>query len=133
MVDVVGEHVRIDQRKALMNSSLYASIDRKSFGPETIAQWKESGVGLYRRDNNDFPHGLFDPEWELEFVTIAGRLAGYFDRREAKSRGEDGLLDRKRVVSLEKIYIGKETNPLANNSDFQLEEDETVFEPVSIS
>ena len=124
-----ADYVRVDHRKALTNTSLYASIDRKGLGSETIRQWKESGVGLYRRDNNEFPHGLFNPGWNLKFRTIGSRLAGYFNRREVKSRGSvPGVLDRKRIFSIEKVYIGKETNPLASNAtDVLLEEDVTIF------
>lgn len=86
-------------------------------------------MGLYRRDNNEFPHGLFNPGWNLKFRTIGSRLAGYFNRREVKSRGSvPGVLDRKRIFSIEKVYIGKETNPLASNAtDVLLEEDVTIF------
>jgi hypothetical protein len=60
-----------------------------------------------------FHNGLFNPDWQLQFQTVAQELSGYFDRVEAKSRGRERALERKRIVSLEKQHIGKETNPLA--------------------
>ena len=85
--------------------------------PELIEQWKATGDGLFRRDNNEFPHGLFDPAWRLKLQTVADKLRGYFYHDEIKSSGEAGQLQRKIVVSLDKHYIGKETSPLDDDNE----------------
>src|SRR3984893_11965730 len=54
-----------------------------------------------------------DVRRELMKTTLYGN-GGYFNRLEAKSRGVAGELGRKRVVSVEQVFIGKETHPLAD-------------------
>jgi hypothetical protein len=45
----------------------------------------EGQEGLYRRDNGEFPHGLFDPVLELHLQTVGERLAAYLIHGEPKS------------------------------------------------
>lgn len=88
-----------------------------------IEEWKTTKTGLFRRDNNEFPHGLFDPAWKLSLCSVAGYLRGYFDKSEVKSDGETGELKRKTVISIDKHFIGKETTPLDDDSELIDEED----------
>jgi hypothetical protein len=90
-----------------------------------LEEWKATGTGLYRKDNNEFPQGLFDPKWKLRLQTVADRLQGYFDHPEPKSNGRVGELKRKIVVSLDKHYIGKETSPLDDDNEL-LRDDEPI-------
>lgn len=60
----------------------------------------------------------------LELVTVAERVRGYFEHGEAKSQGTNGLLSRKSVAGLSKVWIGKESHPLADTED--LPDDETL-------
>ena len=39
-----------------------------------IEEWKNTRRGIFRRDNDEFPHGLFDPEWRLRLETVAESL-----------------------------------------------------------
>jgi hypothetical protein len=55
---------------------------------------------------------------------VADRIDGYFDHGEAKSQGSVGLLERKCVAGLTKVWIGKESHPLADTEDLQ--DDETL-------
>jgi hypothetical protein len=77
---------------------------------------------LYRRDTNE-PIKLY-LDAGLELVTIAERVRGYFLHEEAKSQGTTGLLTRKCVAGLSKVWIGKESHPLADTED--LPDDETL-------
>jgi hypothetical protein len=90
-----------------------------------LEEWQETKTGLYRKDNNEFPHGLFDPAWKLKLQTVADRLQGYFNHPEQKSNGRVGQLKRKIVVSLDKYYIGKETSPLDDDNEL-LRDDEPI-------
>jgi hypothetical protein len=144
--DVDGKGVRLDVRRELMKTTLYASVDPSLTSAEQIEEWKRTKEGLYRHDNNEFPWQIFtarktsvssgtdaarsapdvvaagprepgDGDWDLNFKTIAERLngnGGYFNRLEAKSLGVVGVLERKKVASLEQVFIGKETHPLAD-------------------
>jgi hypothetical protein len=58
--------VPLDEHRALCGTTLYASVPKGGVTDELIEEWKTSKtVGLFRRDNNEFPHGLFDPAWRL--------------------------------------------------------------------
>jgi hypothetical protein len=77
---------------------------------------------LYSRDTNE----LIAPYLEggLALATVAQRVRGYFKHGEAKSQGSIGLLTRKCVAGLSKVWIGKESHPLADVED--LPDDETL-------
>jgi hypothetical protein len=62
---------------------------------------------LYRRDTNELIKPYLDVGLELQ--TVAQRVTGYFAHGEAKSEGETGLLKRKCVAGLSKVWIGKES------------------------
>jgi hypothetical protein len=106
-----------DEHKALCKTTLYASVPEGGVTPELIEEWKRTGTGLFRRDNNEFPHGLFDPAWKLKLQTVADKLRGYFYHEEIKSSGDVGQLRPKVVVSLDKHFIGKETSPLDDDNE----------------
>ena len=112
-----------DDHKALCKTTLYANIPPEGVTPGLIEQWKSTKTGLFRRDTNEFPHGLFDPAWRLKLQTVADVLRWYFYHDEVKSSADVGELRRKVVVSLDKHYIGKETSPLDDdNGDTQDDE-----------
>jgi hypothetical protein len=67
---------------------------------------------LRRSDNNEFPAEIFHDAFGLRLCTVADCLWDYFDHSEMKSRGEKGLLRRRKMVILDHEYIGKETNSL---------------------
>jgi hypothetical protein len=46
--------------------------------PELIEEWKATQMGLFRQDNNELPHGLFDPAWRFKLRTVADTLRGHF-------------------------------------------------------
>jgi hypothetical protein len=77
---------------------------------------------LYRRDNNELIKPFLN--WHYELTTVAQRIDGYFKHGEAKSRGSIGLLKRKCVAGLTKVWIGKESHPLADTDD--MPDDETL-------
>lgn len=113
------EPVRFDERRGLLNSSLYATFT-KEFKIKTLGEYQSLGAGLeglYRRDNSEFPRQIFNNDWGLTFTTIADRVRGYFNKNELKSYGERGQLDRKCVAGLDKVCTGKESNPLADIGD----------------
>lgn len=114
--------VPLDQHQALCGTTLYASVPKGGVDDKLIEEWKTSKTGLFRRDNHEFPHGLFDPGWRLRLKTVAEALAGYFRHEEPKSVGETGELRRRIIVSLDKHFIGKETNPL--DDDVELAQDD---------
>jgi len=66
--------VPLDEHKALFGTSLYASVPKEGVDDALIEEWRTTGTGLFRRDNNEFPHGLFDPEWRLRLQTVAEAL-----------------------------------------------------------
>jgi hypothetical protein len=115
----------LDEHKALCTTSLYASVPKEGVSAELIEEWKITKTGLFRRDNNEFPHGLFDPEWRLRLQTVAEALRGYFRHEEPKSVGDVGVLKRRTIVSLDKSFIGKETNPLDDDNE-DTQDDEPI-------
>src|SRR5262249_5461679 len=88
-------------------------------------EWKTSKTRLFRRDNNEFRRGLFDPAWRLRLETVAETLAGYFRHEEPKSVGDAGELRRRGIVSLDKHFIGKETKPLDDDNE-DAQDDEPI-------
>jgi hypothetical protein len=117
--------LQFDEHQALCATTLYASIPEGGVTPELIEEWKATKTGLYRRDNNEFPHGLFDPAWRLKLQTVADVLRWYFYHDEVKSSGDVGELRRKVVVSLDKHYIGKETS-LLDDANEDTQDDEPI-------
>jgi hypothetical protein len=107
-----------------MASSLYAALetmDGKAMSRlKSLAEYQalgECNEGLYRRDTGKFPVELFTPDHNLSLSTVADRLQGYFDHDELKSLGDVGLLERRKVVGIQKEYIGRESHPLAELAD----------------
>jgi hypothetical protein len=100
---------RKDERDALLNTTLYSVVNVRKFDPvKQMEEWKTNG-GIFRRDNGEHPHGLFDPGWRVHLRTVAERLLkdrGYFDRLEIKSKGKVGVLKRTMVVSLDQASHG---------------------------
>ena len=121
--DLLG--VPLDEHKALCGTTLYASVPKKGVDDTLIEEWKTAKAGLFRRDNNEFPHGLFDPAWRLKLETMAETLSRYFRHEEPKSVGETGELKRRVIVSLDKHFIGKETNPLDDDNE-DAQDDEPI-------
>jgi hypothetical protein len=120
-----SKEVRLDDHKALRETTLYASVPKGGVDAALLEEWKATKTGLYRKDNNEFPHGLFDPAWKLKLQTVADRLQGYFDHTKPKSNGRVGELKRKIVVSLDKHDIGKETSPLDDDNEL-LRDDQPI-------
>lgn len=120
--------VPLDEHRALCKTSLYASVPKEGVTAALIDEWRTTKTGLFRRDNNEFPHGLFNPEWKLRLETVAEALRGYFDHEEPKSVGSFGKLRRRHIVSLDKHFIGKETSPLDDHN-----EDAQDDEPITTS
>jgi hypothetical protein len=87
-----SKEVPFDEHKALRETTLYASVPKGGVDAALLEEWKATGTGLYRKDNNEFPHGLFDPKWKLRLQTVADRFQGYFDHPEPKSNGRVGEL-----------------------------------------
>jgi len=117
--------VPLDEHKALCDTTLYACVPKEGVDDKLIKEWETSKTGLFRRDNNEFPYGLFDPAWRLKLETMAETLPGYFRHEEPKSVGETGELKRRVIVSLDKHFIGKETNPLDDDND-DAQDDEPI-------
>jgi hypothetical protein len=95
------------------NSSLYMPFTKP---------FKLDLKNLFRRDNNELIKPYLDAG--LDLVTVSERVEKYFNHGEAKSQGTTGLLSRKCVAGLSKIWIGKESHPLADTED--LPDDETL-------
>jgi hypothetical protein len=70
---------------------------------------------LFRRDNNELIKRYLDAG--LDLVTVSESVEKYFNHGEAKSQGSNGLLSRKCVAGLTKIWIGKESHPLADTEN----------------
>jgi hypothetical protein len=62
---------------------------------------------LYRRDNNEMIRPLLDAG-AVRLTTARDRIKSYFHHMEAKSEGKVGLLERRCVVGITKVWIGKE-------------------------
>ena len=86
---------------------------------------------LRRSDNNQFPAEIFHDAFGLRLCTVADCLWDYFDHSEMKSRGEKGLLQRRKMVILDHEYIGKETNSLID-PDVEAAGDEEIEDAPNI-
>src|SRR5271166_944079 len=89
-------------RDDLLKTTLYAKATNGLLDAES----------LRRSDNNQAPAELFHDAFGLRLCTVADCLSDYFGHSEMKSRGEKGLLQRLKLVVLDREYIGKETNSL---------------------
>jgi hypothetical protein len=89
-------------RNDLLDTTLYAKAGKDFLDKDS----------LRRSDNNQFPAEIFHDAFGLRLCTVADCLWDYFDHSEMKSRGEKGLLRRRKMVILDHEYIGKETNSL---------------------
>jgi len=89
-------------RDDLLKTTLYAKAGKDCLDKDS----------LRRSDNNQFPAEIFHDAFGLRLCTVADCLWDYFDHSEMKSRGEKGLLQRRKMVILDHEYIGKETNSL---------------------
>ena len=112
--DIAGSFKPLkDEIRAVEETSLYAPFSKP---------FKLDLDQLYRRDNNELIKPFLN--WHYELATVAQRIDGYFKHGEAKSRGSIGLLKRKCVAGLTKVWIGKESHPLADTDD--MPDDETL-------
>jgi hypothetical protein len=65
-----SKEVPFDEHKALRETTLYASVPKEGVDAALVETWKTTKAGLFRKDNNEFPHGLFDPAWRLKLQTV---------------------------------------------------------------
>lgn len=86
---------------------------------------------LRRSDNNQFPAEVCHDAFGLRLCTVADCLWDYFDHSEMKSRGEKGLLQRRKMVILDHEYIGKETNSMID-PDIEAAGDEDIEDAPNI-
>jgi hypothetical protein len=108
-------------RADLLKTTLYAKAGKDFLDKE----------GLRRSDNNQFPAEIFHDAFGLRLCTVADCLWDYFDHSEMKSRGEKGLLQRRKMVILDHEYIGKETNSLID-PDVEAAGDEDIEDAPNI-
>ena len=108
-------------RGDLLDATLYAKVGK---------DFLDKG-SLRRSDNNQFPAEIFHDAFGLRFCTVADCLWDYFDHSEMKSRGEKGLLQRRKMVILDHEYIGKETNSLID-PDVEAAGDEEIEDAPNI-
>ena len=108
-------------RDDLLNTTLYAKAGKDFLDKDS----------LRRSDNNEFPAEIFHEAFGLRLCTVADCLWDYFDHSEMKSRGEKGLLQRRKMVILDHEYIGKETNSLID-PDVEAAGDEDIEDAPNI-
>ena len=108
-------------RNDLLDTTLYAKAGKDFLDKNS----------LRRSDNNQFPAEIFHDAFGLRLCTVADCLWDYFDHSEMKSRGEKGLLQRRKMVILDHEYIGKETNSLID-PDVEAAGDEEIEDAPSI-
>jgi hypothetical protein len=108
-------------RDDLLDTTLYAKAGKDFLDKDS----------LRRSDNNQFPAELFHDAFGLRLCTVADCLWDYFDHSEMKSRGEKGLLLRRKMVILDHEYIGKETNSLID-PDVEAAGDEEIEDAPNI-
>ena len=108
-------------RNDLLDTTLYAKAGKDFLDKNS----------LRRTDNNQFPAEIFHDAFGLRLCTVADCLWDYFDHSEMKSRGEKGLLQRRKMVILDREYIGKETNSLID-PDVEAAGDEEIEDAPSI-
>jgi hypothetical protein len=108
-------------RNDLLDTTLYAKAGKDFLDKNS----------LRRSDNNQFPAESFHEAFGLRLCTVADCLWDYFDHSEMKSRGEKGLLQRRKMVVLDHEYIGKETNSLID-PDVEAAGDEEIEDAPNI-
>jgi hypothetical protein len=108
-------------RDDLLKTTLYAKAGKNFLDKDS----------LRRSDNNQFPTEIFHDAFGLRLCTVADCLWDYFDHSEMKSRGEKGLLHRRKMVILDHEYIGKETNSLID-PDVEAAGDEEIEDAPNI-
>jgi hypothetical protein len=108
-------------RDDLLKTTLYAKAGKDFLDKDS----------LRRSDNNQFPAEIFHDAFGLRLCTVADCLWDYFDHSEMKSRGEKGLLQRRKMVILDHEYIGKETNSLID-PDVEAAGDEDIEDAPNI-
>jgi hypothetical protein len=108
-------------RDDLLDTTLYAKAGKDFLDEDS----------LRRSDNNEFPAEIFHDAFGLRLCTVADCLWDYFDHSEMKSRGEKGLLQRRKMVILDHEYIGKETNSLID-PDVEAAGDEEIEDAPNI-
>ena len=108
-------------RGDLLDTTLYAKAGKDFLDKDS----------LRRSDNNQFPAEIFHEAFGLRLCTVADCLWDYFDHSEVKSRGEKGLLQRRKMVILDHEYIGKETNSLID-PDVEAAGDEDIEDAPNI-
>ena len=108
-------------RDDLLDTTLYAKAGKDFLDKDS----------LRRSDNNEFPAEIFHEAFGLRLCTVADCLWDYFDHSEMKSRGEKGLLQRRKMVILDHEYIGKETNSLID-PDVEAAGDEDIEDAPNI-
>ena len=108
-------------RDDLLKTTLYAKAGKDFLDKDS----------LRRSDNNEFPAEIFHDAFGLRLCTVADCLWDYFDHSEMKSRGEKGLLQRRKMVILDHEYIGKETNSLID-PDVEAAGDEEIEDAPNI-
>jgi hypothetical protein len=108
-------------RNDLLKTTLYAKAGKDFLDKDS----------LRRSDNNQFPAEIFHDAFGLRLCTVADCLWDYFDHSEMKSRGEKGLLQRRKMVILDHEYIGKETNSLID-PDVEAAGDEEIEDAPNI-
>jgi hypothetical protein len=111
----------IKTRDDLLKTTLYAKAGKDFLDKDS----------LRRSDNNQFPAEIFHDAFGLRLCTVADCLWDYFDHSEMKSRGEKGLLQRRKMVIFDHEYIGKETNSLID-PDVEAAGDEDIEDAPNI-
>jgi len=110
-------YTEIVARKDLLSTSFYTRGGKDV----RILPLKEYAAqnynGLYRRDNGEFPHEMFDQESGLTFQTVAEALDGYFTHPEYKSDCTYGFLTRRKLVIPNQELIGKESHDMLTNPE----------------
>ncbi len=129
--DVAGHDLDYTEqltRKDLSSTSFYTR-GGKEVRILSLKEYKADNYGgLYRRDNGEFPHEMFDPKkYGLKFQTVAGALEGYFTHAEYKSDGTYGFLKRRKLVILNQELIGKESHDMLTNPDEPGVDDEDML------
>ena len=114
--DELSLEERYTKRKQLLNTSLY-TIAGKNIDFSTLEKLKAMEMKLWHSDNGEVPLEIYDPRYELRFKTVADCLWSHFTRSELKSKHGRGKLERKRLVILDHVYIGKESNDVINDED----------------
>ena len=127
-LDSVGlDYTDTANRKDLLSTSFYTR-GGKDVRILSLAEYKAQNYdGLYRRDNGQFPHEMFNPEYGLTFKTVVEALTGYFTHPEYKSEGRYGFLARRKLVILNQELIGKESHDMLTNPEEPGVDDEDML------